>query len=179
MDLVTLTEELKRRGDYEAIGGYYIAELTTRVASAANIEYHARIIAEKSLLRKLIGTMTGVVGQAYDPTTDAFDLLDEAERQIFQISESQLRKGASSISEVMHETVAHLEAIHGREGGITGVPSGFTTLDNMTGGWQPSDMVIVAAHGPPWERRHSRSPSRETQPCIPRSPPASLTSRWR
>jgi len=145
VDLVTLTEELKRRGTYEPIGGYYLAELTTRVASAANVDFHARIIAEKSLLRKLITTMTGVVGQAYDPTTDAFDLLDDAERQIFQISESQLRKGAVAMSEVMMQTVAHLESIHGREGGITGVPSGFTALDNMTGGWQPSDLVIIAA----------------------------------
>ena len=145
VDLITLSEELKRRGEYDAIGGYYLAELTTRVASAANIEYHARIIAEKSLLRKLITTMTGVVGQAFDPTTDAFDLLDEAERQIFQITESQLRKGVVKLDSVMMETVAHLESIHGREGGITGVPSGFTALDNMTGGWQPSDMVIVAA----------------------------------
>ena len=145
VDLVTLTEELKRRGEYDPIGGYYLAELTTRVASAANVDFHARIIAEKSLLRKLITTMTGVVGQAYDPTTDAFDLLDDAERQIFQISESQLRKGAVAMNDVMMATVAHLESIHGREGGITGVPSGFTVLDNMTGGWQPSDMVIVAA----------------------------------
>ncbi len=145
VDLITLSEELKRRGEYEAIGGYYLAELTTRVASAANVEYHARIIAEKSLLRKLITTMTGVVGQAFDPTTDAFDLLDEAERQIFQITESQLRKGVVKLDSVMMQTVAHLESIHGREGGITGVPSGFTALDNMTGGWQPSDMVIVAA----------------------------------
>ena len=145
VDLITLSEELKRRGEYDAIGGYYLAELTTRVASAANVEYHARIIAEKSLLRKLITTMTGVVGQAFDPTTDAFDLLDEAERQIFQITESQLRKGVVGIDSVMMQTVQHLESIHGREGGITGVPSGFTSLDNMTGGWQPSDMVIVAA----------------------------------
>ncbi|MEM1116399.1 MAG: replicative DNA helicase [Bacteroidota bacterium] len=145
VDLITLTEELKRRGDYEPIGGYYLTELTTHVASAANVEYHARIIAEKSLLRKLITTMTGVVGQAFDPTTDAFDLLDNAEREIFQISESQLRKGAVDMNSVVHATMQHLESIHGREGGITGVPSGFTALDAMTGGWQPSDMIIVAA----------------------------------
>ena len=145
VDLITLTEELKRRGDFDAIGGYYLTELTTHVASAANVEYHARIIAEKSLLRKLITTMTGVVGQAFDPTTDAFDLLDNAEREIFQISESQLRKGAVDMNSVVHQTMQHLESIHGREGGITGVPSGFTALDAMTGGWQPSDMVIVAA----------------------------------
>ena len=145
VDLITLTEELKRRGDYEAIGGYYLTELTTRVASAANVEYHARIIAEKSLLRKLITTMTGVVGQAFDPATDAFDLLDNAEREIFQISESQLRKGAVDMNSVVHQTMQHLESIHGREGGITGVPSGFSVLDQMTGGWQKSDLVIIAA----------------------------------
>lgn len=145
VDLVTLTEELKRRDDYERIGGYYLTELTTRVASAANVEYHARIIAEKSLLRKLIGTMTGVVGQAYEPTTDAFDLLDRAEREIFQISESQLRKGSTSLSKVVMDTMAHLESIHGQEGGVTGVPSGFHALDGKTGGWQRSDMIIVAA----------------------------------
>jgi len=145
VDLVTLTEELKRRSDYEAVGTYYLAELTTRVASAANVEYHARIIAEKSLLRKLITTMTAVVGQAYEPTTDAFDLLDAAEREIFLISESQLRKGASSLNDVLKGTLAHLESIHGREGGITGVPSGFTALDNLTGGWQNSDLIVIAA----------------------------------
>ncbi len=89
--------------------------------------------------------MTGVVGQAFDPTTDAFDLLDNAEREIFQISESQLRKGAVDMNSVVHQTMQHLESIHGREGGITGVPSGFTSLDAMTGGWQPSDMIIIAA----------------------------------
>ena len=145
VDLITLSEELKRRGDLEAVGGYYLTELTAGVASAANVEYHARIIAEKSLLRKLITTMTGVVGEAYDPTTDAFDLLDDAERQIFQISESQLRKGVVAMKDVMMGTVAHLESIHGQTGGITGVPSGLNALDAMTGGWQPSDMVVIAA----------------------------------
>ena len=145
VDLVTLSEELKRRGTYESVGGYYLTELTTRVASAANVEYHARIIAEKSLLRKLISTMTGVVGEAFEPTTDAFDLLDRAEREIFQISESQLRKGAVSMMSVVKDTLQHLESIHGQQQGVTGVPSGFTSLDAMTGGWQNSDMVVIAA----------------------------------
>jgi replicative DNA helicase len=145
VDLLLVTEELKRRGRYEAVGGYYLSELTTRVASAANVEYHARIIAEKALLRRLIETMTGVVGQAYEPSTDAFDLLDAAERDIFQISESQRRKGAASLDNVIKEALQHMEDIHGREGGITGVPTGFTRLDDMTGGWQNSDLIIVAA----------------------------------
>ena len=145
VDLITLTEELKRRGEFEGIGGYYLSELTTRVASAANVEYHARIIAEKSLLRRMIETMTTTVGEAYDPTTDAFDLLDRAERDIFQISESQLRKSSRAMSDVVMESFKQLEALSKREGGLTGVPSGFHALDDMTGGWQKSDLIIIAA----------------------------------
>lgn len=145
VDLVTLTEELKRRGENEQVGSYYLTELTNRVASAANVEYHARIIAEKSLLRGMIETMTTVVGEAYDPSTDAFELLDRAEQEIFRISESQLRKGSRSLNDVVMESFKQLEALSNREGGITGVPSGFHRLDEMTGGWQRSDLVIIAA----------------------------------
>ncbi|MEM1268928.1 MAG: replicative DNA helicase, partial [Bacteroidota bacterium] len=146
VDLITLTDELKRRGELDDVGGaYYLTELTARVASAANVEHHARIIAEKSLVRQMIEVMTRLVGVAYDPGTDAFDLLDEAERDIFRISESQLRKSSRSMSDVVKETIERLQSIHGMEGGITGVPSGFTRLDDMTSGWQPSDMVIIAA----------------------------------
>lgn len=146
VDLITVTDELKRRGHLEEIGGtYYLTELTAQVATAANVEYHARIIAEKSLLRKMIETMTTVVGRAYDPSADAFELLDEAESEIFKISDSQLRKSASSMSDVLKETLARLESIHGQEEGITGIPSGFSRIDQMTGGWQPSDLIIIAA----------------------------------
>lgn len=146
VDLITLTEELKRRGELDDVGGaYYLTELTTKVASAANVEYHARIIAEKSLLRKMIETMTGLIGRAYDPGADAFEMLDEAEGEVFKISESSLRKPASTMNEILKETLARLESIHGLTGGITGVPSGFTRLDEMTGGWQPSDLIIIAA----------------------------------
>ncbi len=146
VDLITLNEELKRRGSLEEVGGaYYLTELTTRVDTAANIEYHARIIAEKSLLRKMIETMTGLIGKAYDPSSDAFELLDDSEREIFQISDSQLRRPASSLNDILKGTLANLESVHGREGGITGVPSGFTRLDDMTGGWQKTDLIIIAA----------------------------------
>ncbi|MFQ5571948.1 MAG: replicative DNA helicase [Rhodothermales bacterium] len=146
VDLITLTDELKRRGELDDIGGaYYLTELTTQVASAANVEYHARIIAEKSLLRKMIETMTGLVGVAYEPSADAFELLDQAESEIFRISETNLRRAASSMNEVLKETLAHLESIHGRADGLTGVPSGFNRLDDLTGGWQNSDLIIIAA----------------------------------
>lgn len=146
VDLITLTEELKRRGELEDVGGsYYLTELTASVASAANVEHHARIIAEKSLLRKMIESLTSLVGEAYEPSADAFDLLDRAEEEIFGISDSQLRQASSAIDDVVRDTIKRLEDIHGREGGITGVPSGFRRLDDLTSGWQDADLVIVAA----------------------------------
>ncbi len=146
VDLITLTEELRRRGELDDIGGaYYLTELTTQVASAANVEYHARIIAEKYLLREMIEKMTMLVGEAYDPGSDAFELLDKTEAEIFSISDTQLRRPASSITDVIKSTLQQLEAIHGREGGVTGVPSGFSRLDDMTSGFQRSDLIIIAA----------------------------------
>jgi replicative DNA helicase len=146
VDLITVGEELRRNGELENVGGeYYLSELTTHVASAANVEYHTRIITEKSLLRKLIETMTAHVGDAYDPSADAFELLDQVESDIFRISDTQLRRAATSMNEVLKDTLSRLEAIHGRESGITGVPTGFRALDNLTGGWQPSDLIIIAA----------------------------------
>ncbi|PSQ84797.1 MAG: replicative DNA helicase [Bacteroidetes bacterium QS_3_64_15] len=146
VDLVTLTEELRRRDQLEDIGGaYYLTDLTTEVASAANVEYHSRIIAEKSLLRKMIETMTTVVRKAYDPGADAFELLDEAESKIFRISDNQLRKAAAPMNEVVKDTLERLETIHDQDTGITGVPSGFPKLDDLTSGWQDSDLIIIAA----------------------------------
>jgi replicative DNA helicase len=146
VDLITVTEELKRRGELEDIGGSsYLTELTIQVASAANVEYHARIIAEKALLRKMIETMTTVVGEAYETGADAFELLDRAESEIFRISESQLRRAGVSMKDVVKQTLENLEKVHGNEGGITGVPTGFSRLDQMTGGWQRTDLIIVAA----------------------------------
>ncbi len=146
VDLITLSEELRRRGELEDVGGaYYLTELTTQVASAANVEYHARIIAEKYLLREMIETMTRLVGEAYDPGSDAFDLLDKAEADIFSISDTQMRRPAASITDVIKTTLQQLEAVHGREGGVTGVPSGFTRLDDYTSGFQKSDLVVIAA----------------------------------
>ena len=146
VDMITLADELKRRGELDNVGGaFFLSDLTTRVATAANIEYHARIIAEKSLLRKLIDTLTANVSRAYDPTADAFEVLDETESEIFRISDTQLRRAAQSMSSVLMETLENLERIHGQESGITGVPTGFRSLDNVTGGWQKSDLVIIAA----------------------------------
>ena len=166
VDMITLGDELKRQGKLDEIGGaYYLTELTTMVATAANVEYHARILAEKSLLRNLIVTMSTMVGRAFDPSADAFELLDEAEGDIFKISESQLRRSATSLNDVLKETLTRLESIHGREGGITGVPSGFQRVDKMTGGWQPSDLIIIAAR-PSMGKRPLHFPRLEMPRCI-------------
>ena len=146
VDLITLKEELQKRGDLDKVGGvYYLTELTSCVASAANVEYHARIIGEKALLRSLITTMSSRIGHAYDSKTDAFELLDQVESDIFQIAETQMRRSASPLTAVMKITLRHLEAIHGRHAGVTGITSGFLELDRLTGGWQNSDLIIIAA----------------------------------
>ncbi|HEY4644052.1 MAG TPA: replicative DNA helicase [Bacteroidota bacterium] len=145
VDLVTLTEELRRRGELDTIGGpVYLTDLTSRITSAGNIEYHARIVLEKALLRSLINASSEVVNRAYNESEDALDLLDDAEQKIFQISERRLKKSFTLINTAIHDTMEMLESIHGRHSGVTGVPSGFTQLDNLTGGFQPSDLVIIA-----------------------------------
>ena len=144
-DIITLAEELRRRGELEVVGGeVYLAGLTMTVTSAANVEYHAKIVLEKALMRNL-GTASGsICSRTYSPEEDAFDLLDEAEQAIFKISEMRLKKGFVSMHKSVHDTLAMLESIHGKHSGVTGVPSGFLKLDNLTAGWQNSDLIIVA-----------------------------------
>ena len=145
LDLITLTEELKRRGDLEKVGGEYtIADFTTKVSSAANVEYHAHIVLEKALMRGLIGASSEVISRAFSETEDALELLDEAEQKIFMISEQRMKKNFVSMSNAVYTTMEMLQSIHGKHSGVTGVPSAFTDLDNLTGGFQNSDLIIVA-----------------------------------
>jgi len=145
VDLITLIEELRRRGQLEKIGGeFYLSELTTKVTSAANIEFHAHIVLEKALMRQLIASSAEVASRAFNETEDALELLDEAEQRIFQISEQRMKKNFVSMNTAVHSTMELLESIHGKHSGITGVPAGFTELDNITGGFQKSDTFIVA-----------------------------------
>ena len=146
VDVLTVSDELKRLGSLDSVGGsYFLSQLTADISTAANIEHHARIVVEKSLLRELIGTMTRLVGVAYDPASDAFEVLDKAEREIFDISDNQLRRSSRSMGEILKETLHRLEAIHGQDGGITGTASGFHRLDQYTSGFQPSDLIVIAA----------------------------------
>jgi replicative DNA helicase len=145
VDLITTVEELKRQGALEQIGGpLYVTELTQRVTTAANVEYHAHIILEKSLMRNLIGTTAEVSTRAFSDTEDALQLLDEAESKIFRISERRMRRTFMPMKTAITDAFHVLEAIHGKHGGVTGVPTGFTDLDSLTGGFQRSDLIIIA-----------------------------------
>ncbi|MCC6395690.1 MAG: replicative DNA helicase [Bacteroidetes bacterium] len=144
-DSITVAEELRRRSQLESAGGEsYLVELTMKVTSAANVEYHARIVLEKAILRKLIYEGSKIASRGFSPTEDAFDLLDDAEQSIFKISEWRLKKSFVSMDRALHSTLEMLESIHGKHEGVTGVPTGFRDLDTLTGGWQNSDLIIIA-----------------------------------
>ncbi len=145
IDAVTVVDELRRRGTLNPVEDpAYITELTMNISSAANVEYHARIVLEKALMRSLIVSTTEIASRAYQDHEDALDLLDQAEAGIFQISERRMKKTFTPINRALHETFAMLEGIHGKHSGITGVPSGYKNLDDLTGGFQKSDLIIIA-----------------------------------
>jgi len=146
VDLLTVNEELKKSGELEAAGGpHYLVELTDKVASSANIEYHARLIAQKHIQRELIRVSTSIIRNAYEDTTDVFDLLDEAEQGLFSIAQQNMSRSYESMGSLASKLQKQLEELKKREDGLTGVPTGFTDLDRLTSGWQPSDLIIVAA----------------------------------
>ena len=146
IDLLTVTNQLRKNGKLEIAGGaYYITELTSRVSSAANIEYHSRIITEQAMKREMIRIASEIQRDAFEETTDVFELLDKMEQSLFEISESNIRKNYSDMRSIMREAIVELEAKKGQKDGLTGVPSGFTALDRVTSGWQKADLVIIAA----------------------------------
>jgi replicative DNA helicase len=146
VDLVTLNDELTRSGEIDDVGGpAYISSLTDGVPRSANVEYYARIVKEKSTLRRLIESANVVLGRAYDAEEDADALLDEAERSIFQIADDRMRTGFVRLGEMVDSGYQLIEKLQEHRGLVTGVPSGFVDLDAMTSGFQPSDLVIVAA----------------------------------
>jgi replicative DNA helicase len=146
IDLLTVTSQLRKNGALEIAGGaFYVTELTSKVASAANIEYHARIITEQSIKRELIKISGDIQKDAFEDTTDVFELLDKMEQSLFEISEKNIRKNYSDMRSIMREAIIELEARKNQKDGLTGVPSGFTALDRVTSGWQKSDLVIIAA----------------------------------
>lgn len=145
IDLITLTEELKRQKELEEVGGaYYLTELAESVPSSANVEYHARIVLEKYLMRKLIEEAAGIAKDCYDGSEDVYHIIDRSEQRIFGLSEKRLRRSFQHISPIMHDAFETIESFHEREGTVTGVPTGFTKLDELTSGFQPAELIIVA-----------------------------------
>jgi len=146
VDLLTITNQLKINGELEMVGGaLYVTQLTQKVNSAANIEYHARIIVEQAIKRQLIGISTKIQTEAFEDATDVFDLLDRMESAIFEVSEANIRKNYADIRTTMMQALKELEERKNQEDGLTGIATGFTALDRVTSGWQRSDMVIIAA----------------------------------
>jgi replicative DNA helicase len=146
VDMRTVVNQLRKNGKLELVGGAYaIAELTAKVSSAANIEYHARVIIEMAIKRDLIQIASQIHHDAYEDTTDVFELLDRTEQAVFEISDSNLRKNYDNMRNLMARAIQELQVLKDHQDGLTGVPSGFTALDRITSGWQKSDLVIIAA----------------------------------
>ncbi|WP_235933050.1 replicative DNA helicase [Acidiluteibacter ferrifornacis] len=146
IDILTITNTLKQRGELEIVGGpYYISQLTNKVVSSANIEFHARIVAQKYIQRELIRISSEIISDAYDETTDVFSLMDKAESSLFSVTEGNIRKNWDDMSTLVRQAIKQIETAKNQDGNIVGTPSGFTALDKMTSGWQPSDLIILAA----------------------------------
>ena len=145
IDLLTVSAQLKKDGRLEAVGGdFYLIKLTQKVASSAHIEYHARIILQKFIQRSLIKISNEIIKEAYDEATDVFDLLDSAELKLYNISQGNLKRSVETAQNLVIKAKKRIEEIAGKEG-LSGVPSGFDKLDKLTSGWQPSDLIIIAA----------------------------------
>jgi replicative DNA helicase len=145
IDLLTVTEELRKRNALEEIGGpFYITQLTSKVASAAHIEFHARIIAQKHIQRELIRISTEIQNRAFDDAIDVYDLLDFSERQLFEIAEGNIKKETLKLETVINMAIEQIKEAGKQEDGLSGVPSGFSGIDRITSGWQKSDLIIIA-----------------------------------
>ncbi|HIA07320.1 MAG TPA: replicative DNA helicase [Flavobacteriales bacterium] len=145
-DYLTVINELKRNGDLEVVGGpYYITQLTAKIASTANTEFHAHIILQKFIQRELIRISSGVIEEAYDDTIDVFDLLDNAESKLFEVAEGTIRGAPKKMTGLISQVLKRIEEAKNHKDGMSGVASGFTRLDRLTNGWQKADLIIVAA----------------------------------
>ena len=146
VDLYTVTEELRAHNELESVGGpVYLTQLTSKVVSAANVDYHARIVAQKYIQRELIRVSTEIQTRSFDDSWDVTELLDFSENELFQIAEGNIKREVSPINMVIKEAIKEIEEAGKREDALVGIPSGFTKLDRLTSGWQKSELIIVAA----------------------------------
>lgn len=144
-DLLTVANQLRKTGNLDAVGGdFYIVGLTQKVSSSAHIEFHARIILQKYIQRRLISISSEIIEEAYDETVDVFDLLDDAETKLFEVTQGNLKKGSEDAQGLVSQAIKKIQEISNKQG-MSGVATGFTRLDELTSGWQPSDLVIIAA----------------------------------
>lgn len=146
VDILTVTEKLRTKGYLEVIGGpYFIARLTSKVSSAANLQYHAHIVIQKFIQRELIRISGQTIADAYDESSDAFKLLDATERDLYDVKNDGMKRSYRDISNIINEAIGLIESNVAKKDGLTGVPSGIRNLDAITAGWQKSDLVILAA----------------------------------
>lgn len=146
VDLYTVTEELRAHNELESAGGpVYLSQLTSKVVSAANVDFHARIVAQKFIQRELIRVSTEIQTRAFDDTWDVTELLDYSENELFQIAEGNIKREVSPINMVIKEAIREIEEAGKRKDALVGIPSGFSKLDRLTSGWQKSELIIIAA----------------------------------
>ena len=146
IDLLTVSNKLRQNGELEAAGGSaYISLLTSRIGSSAHVEFHARIIAEKHIKRELIKMSNEVIRDAYDETTDVFNVLGKAEGDLFKIAENNMGRSTDTMQNVVRRAIEEIEKASQNTDGISGIPTGFFDLDKVTAGWQRSDMIVIAA----------------------------------
>lgn len=146
VDLLTVTEELRRSNELEIVGGaYFLTVLTTSVLSSAHVEAHARLVMEKFIQRELIRISGNIIAEAYEDSTDVFDLLDKAETNLYEITDNHLRKNFKGLREILARTIQEIEDAKNSNEDVTGVPTGFRELDKLTAGWQKNALIIVAA----------------------------------
>ncbi len=146
IDLLTVVEELKSKEELELVGGaFYITKLTNAVVSSAHVEIHARIILQKFIQRELIRISNEIITDAYEDSTDVFDLLDLSETKLFEIANNYLRSETAAIGNVLVDTIKRIDELRERQDEITGIPTGYQKLDHLTYGWQPGDLIILAA----------------------------------
>ncbi len=146
VDLYTVTDDLRAHNELDSVGGpVYLTQLTSKVVSAANVDYHARIVAQKYIQRELIRVSTEIQNRSFDDTYDVTELLDYSENALFQIAEGNIKREVSPINIVLKEAIREIEEAGKREDALVGIPSGFTKLDRLTSGWQKSELIIIAA----------------------------------
>jgi replicative DNA helicase len=145
IDLLTVSAQLKKNGKLELAGGdFYLIQLTQKISSSAHIEFHSRIILQKFIQRSLIRISTEIIEDSYDETTDVFDLLDKAESKLYEVTQGNIKRSSETAQSLVLQAKKRIEEISKQEG-LSGVETGFTNLDKLTSGWQPSDLIIIAA----------------------------------